>query len=596
MVIHYNSNPVYHLAGDYGYIDAIKKIPVVVSLIESENESSEFAHYVLPVNHNFESWGDAKNRTGFYSLEQPVIWPIFETRQKEAILLNWMNNEPEKFDFKVYHEYLMKNWEENIYPAINSRLNFNQFWLRALQEGVVIVPENSTGIPGSFNSSTYSNSGFKNETAGYTVVLREGYSTGDGSFANNGWMQELPHPVSKITWDNYAAVSNSTAKELGIQSNDLVDIQIKGRKLRIPVFIQPGAADKTFTIELGYGRTITGVVGLGVGFNANILLSKDGDISPWIYSDADVRKADGTYRLVTAQEHHAFDKDLTRDVVKNRDIVREGTIDGYRKNPGFIQGKAETNNPTLYPDYQYKGLKWGMAIDLNKCTGCSECVVACSSENNVPVVGKDQVEVGREMHWIRIDRYYSEDIDNPKVSVQPMICQQCDNAPCENVCPVAATNHSPDGLNQMVYNRCVGTRYCSNNCPYKVRRFNFFNFRDHFRNSYQEDKLLNMVYNPEVTVRSRGVMEKCSFCIQRIMDARSDAIHENRPLKGSDVKTACQEACATNAIKFGDINDKESEFHEYRNHQLGYYILDYLNTRPNVTYIAKLRNTYPEEV
>jgi molybdopterin-containing oxidoreductase family iron-sulfur binding subunit len=596
MVIHYDSNPVYHLAGDYGYIDAIKKIPVVVSLIESENESSEFAHYVLPVNHNFESWGDAENRTGFYSLEQPVIWPIFETRQKEAILLNWMNNEPEKFDFKVYHEYLMKNWEENIYPAINSRLNFNQFWLGALQEGVVIVPENSTGIPGSFNSSTYSNSGFKNETAGYTVVLREGYSTGDGSFANNGWMQELPHPVSKITWDNYAAVSNSTAKELGIQSNDLVDIQIKGRKLRIPVFIQPGAADKTFTIELGYGRTITGVVGLGVGFNANVLLSKDGDISPWIYSDADVRKADGTYKLITAQEHHAFDKDLTRDVVKNRDIVREGTIDGYRKNPGFIHGKAETNNPTLYHDYQYKGLKWGMAIDLNKCTGCSECVVACSSENNVPVVGKDQVEVGREMHWIRIDRYYSEDIDNPKVSVQPMICQQCDNAPCENVCPVAATNHSPDGLNQMVYNRCVGTRYCSNNCPYKVRRFNFFNFRDHFRNSYQEDKLLNMVYNPEVTVRSRGVMEKCSFCIQRIMDARSDAIHENRPLKGSDVKTACQEACATNAIKFGDINDKESEFHEYRNHQLGYYILDYLNTRPNVTYIAKLRNTYPEEV
>jgi MoCo/4Fe-4S cofactor protein with predicted Tat translocation signal len=595
MVIHYDTNPVYHLALDYRYTDALKKVPVVVSLTESENESSEYAHYVLPINHDFESWGDSKTRTGFYSLQQPVIWPIFDTRQKETILLNWINGDPGKYDFKVYHKYLMKNWEDNIYPTLNSRLNHKQFWFGALQDGLVMVPENAAS-QGSYDSSAYNSIGNnQKEPGGYTIILKESYAAGDGSFANNGWMQELPHPVSKITWDNYAAVSNSTAKELGVKSNDLIEIKIDNRTLKIPVFIQPGAADKTLTIELGYGRTKVGIIGLGVGFNANVLLSKDGGVSPWIYSNAEVKKADGTYKLVTAQEHHAFDKDLTRNAVEKRNIVREGTISEYIKNPGFIQAESENHNKSLYPAYEYPNVKWGMAIDLNKCLGCGECVIACNSENNIPMVGKDQVEKGREMQWMRIDRYYSETIDEPKVSAQPMLCQQCDHAPCENVCPVAATTHSPDGLNQMVYNRCVGTRYCSNNCPYKVRRFNFFNFRDHFRDAYQQNKLFDLIYNPEVTVRSRGVMEKCTFCIQRIMAARATAIRENRDVKGSDVKTACQEACSTNAIKFGDINNSREEFHKYRNHELGYYILDYVNTRPNVTYIAKLRNTHPEE-
>ncbi|HSD62177.1 MAG TPA: TAT-variant-translocated molybdopterin oxidoreductase, partial [Ignavibacteriaceae bacterium] len=570
IVIHYDSNPVYHFASDYGYESALKKVSVVISLTECENESSEYAHYVLPVNHNFESWGDAKNRTGFYSLQQPVIWPIFDSRQKEIILLNWINGEPEKYDFKIYHQYLMKNWEENIYPSMNSRFDFKRFWLGALEDGVVLTSD-TVGTKGKYNPSSFSSNGNnQNLSSGYTVILRESYATGDGSFANNGWMQELPHPVSKITWDNYAAISNSTATELGVTSNDLIDIQIAGRKLTIPVFIQPGSADKIVTIELGYGRTKVGVVGFGVGVNANVLLSKDGGISPWIYNNATIKKADGTYKLITAQEHHAFDKDLTKDAVEKRKIIREGTVSEYKKNPAFIQAESEMGNDSLYPSYKYTGLKWGMAIDLNKCLGCGECVVACNSENNVPVVGKDQVEKGREMHWLRVDRYYSGTIDQPKVSTQLVLCQHCDKAPCENVCPVAATMHSPDGLNQMVYNRCVGTRYCSNNCPYKVRRFNFFNFRDHFRDSYQEDKLFYMIYNPEVTVRSRGVMEKCTFCIQRIMDARASAIHDDRQLKGSDVKTACQEACGTNAIKFGDINDKEDEFFTYRNHQLGY--------------------------
>ena len=251
---------------------------------------------------------------------------------------------------------------------------------------------------------------------------------------------------------------------------------------------------------------------------------------------------------------------------------------------------------SVYDPHPYPGLKWGMSIDLNKCTGCGDCVVACNVENNIPVVGKDQVLKSREMQWLRIDRYYSGTPDDPSVSIQPMLCQHCDQAPCENVCPVVATNHSPDGLNQMVYNRCVGTRYCSNNCPYKVRRFNFFNFRDHFRDSYQESPILALMHNPEVTVRSRGVMEKCTFCVQRISEARADATHDNRTLKGADVTTACQDSCGTNAIQFGDINDKESEFYKYRNHELGYYVLEELNIHPNVTYIAKLRNIHPEEV
>ncbi len=291
---------------------------------------------------------------------------------------------------------------------------------------------------------------------------------------------------------------------------------------------------------------------------------------------------------------HSPDENLLGE----RHIIKEGTVKEYLKNPKFISEMHEEERvDEIYPKHPdwFTGVKWAMSIDLNKCTGCSDCVVACVAENNIPVVGKDQVAVGREMQWLRIDAYYSGSEDDPIVSTQPMLCQQCDNAPCENVCPVAATTHSKDGLNQMVYNRCVGTRYCSNNCPYKVRRFNFFNFRDHFRDGFQQKELLDLVYNPEVTVRSRGVMEKCTFCIQRIATERENAIRENRNIIGSNVHTACQDACNTNAINFGDMNDKNSEFYKYRNHELGYYVLENLNVRPNVTYLAKLRNTHSEE-
>ena len=324
-------------------------------------------------------------------------------------------------------------------------------------------------------------------------------------------------------------------------------------------------------------------------------MSQAGDFSSWIYKSSSVTKGNGSYKLASTMEHHLFDNELTRNVAQKRKIIQEGTVSEYKKNPNFLNAAKPWEEESFYNEHPYPGVKWGMVVDLNKCIGCGDCVVACNAENNVPIVGKDQVLVSREMQWLRVDRYYSGTIDEPIVSNQLMLCQQCDNAPCENVCPVAATTHSPDGLNQMIYNRCVGTRYCSNNCPYKVRRFNFFNFRDHFRSHYQQSQLLSLVYNPEVTVRSRGVMEKCTFCIQRIMDARSNAIHEHREFKGSDVKTACQESCNTNAIRFGDENDKNSDIYKYRRHELAYYVLEDVNTKPNVAYLAKLRNTETEE-
>jgi molybdopterin-containing oxidoreductase family iron-sulfur binding subunit len=595
-VIHLDSNPAYHFPDDLGYNNALNKVPNVISLVESGNESSELGNYILPINHPLEAWGDYKTRTGFYSMQQPVINPLYNTRQKEAVLLQWMDNS-KKFNQSIYHDYIMNNWQEEIYPTLNAELDFKRFWLGALHDGVVRSQDTPNKISG-FNNAAYNPNTNENlDGNSYCILLKESYATGDGKFANNGWLQELPHPVSKVTWDNYAAISLATSKELGVKTNDIIDINIDGRKLSIPVLVQPGAADKTVSIELGYGRTKIGVVGEGVGFDASVLMTKKGGLTPWIYSNVSVKKGNGTHKLVSAQEHHAFDVGESRDPVKNRGILIEGTVDEYRRNHNFVQEDREEvkKQKSIFPVREFTGVKWAMAVDLNKCIGCGECVIACNAENNIPIVGKDQVAVGREMQWLRIDTYYAGTPEDPQVNRQLMLCQQCDMAPCESVCPVLATTHSPDGLNQMIYNRCVGTRYCSNNCPYKVRRFNFFNFRDHFRDQYQESESFDLVYNPEVTVRSRGVMEKCTFCVQRIMNARSNAIKENREIKGSDVTTACQDACNARAIHFGDMNDKESEFYKYRNHELGYYCLEELNTRPNVTYLAKLRNTHKEE-
>ncbi len=591
-IIHFDSNPVYNLASDFKYSSALKKVETIITLTESETETSELSHYVLPINNQLESWGDAYVRTGVYSLQQPVISPIFDTRQKEAILLTWIN-ENAAFSHDLYHSFLINSFNEQVYFNKNPFADARSFWLSALHDGVVTVDEPIKQHKKINASSLLNHNDFKN--SGYTLHLTNSYYVRDGRFANNGWLQELPHPITKIAWDNYAAISPSTAKKIGVENNDLVEVNLNGKLLTLPAFVQPGMSDNTINIELGYGRSNCGNVGKNVGFNSINLISKNSSLSPYIYINADLKKSSGTHILATTQEHHSLDDTFVKDFHRIRNIIKEGTLQKYKNDPKFLHhDKHEVFSITN--EHKYDGMKWAMAIDLNKCTNCSVCVSACNVENNIPVVGKSQVERGREMQWIRIDRYYSGSPEEPIVSNQPMLCQHCDNAPCENVCPVNATNHSPDGLNQMAYNRCVGTRYCANNCPYKVRRFNFFNFRDEFKDSYYDNELTALVNNPEVTVRSRGIMEKCTFCVQRIMEARSDAIRDGRELKGSDVVTACQQACPSNAIVFGNANDPDSPVAKLREHNLSYHVLEELNVKPNVTYIAKLRNTHSEEI
>ncbi|MEW6062000.1 MAG: TAT-variant-translocated molybdopterin oxidoreductase [Bacteroidota bacterium] len=587
VVVHFDTNPVYHLVPDYGYNEALKNVETVVTLAEVNNESAAMSHYVLPINHAFESWGDHKTRTGIISLQQPVIAPLYNTRQKESILLTWVNGSPDGYKETQYHEYLMNRWEKEVYPALKLKVDFKTFWYSALHDGVV-----------TFSEPTQRIAGFRNEainvvsevapTNGVVLYLHDNYFVGDGRFSNNGWLQEMPHPASKIAWDNYAALSVATAKELGAEEGTMIDVSVGERSMKLPVHIQPGLADKVIAVMLGYGRTVCGSVGTGVGFNANVLRSKSSSLSQWIYTDVKVSATSERYTLASTQEHHSLDDTFLKEIHKKRGVIHEGTVVQYLEDPKFIE--KEHHDLTIVPKIKYEGVKWAMAIDLNKCTGCGVCTLSCNVENNIPVVGKEQVRKGREMTWIRIDRYFSGSSDSPMVSNQPMLCQHCDNAPCENVCPVVATTHSPDGLNQMAYNRCVGTKYCSNNCPYKVRRFNFFDFRDDFNDGYQYQQPLNMLHNPEVTVRSRGVMEKCTFCIQRIMDARQHAIEDGVEFTGAGVTTACQEACPAEAIVFGNVNDKNSTIYKYRHHEIGYRVLEELNVAPNVTYVAKLRN------
>jgi len=595
VVIHFDSNPVYNLPADLNYAAALQNVDEVITLTEVESESSAMSNHALPIHNSYEAWGDAKTRTGFYALQQPVIAPLFSTRQKESILLTWIYGDSNSYKETIYHEYLMSNWKRNIYPDLNSKIAFEPLWYSALHDGIARSNDVSNGIE-DFNYTVTAELKYdeaKSDTI--TVQIKESYSLRDGRFANNGWLQESPHPVSKVTWDNYAAISTTTAKQLSVKNDDVIEINVNDRTLAIPVFVQPGHADNSITIETGYGRIKSGSVADGAGFNANAIFCSSSVLTPWLYEGATVKKLSGSYKLVVAQTIYDFTEEDKKNLPEKRGIIREGTVEQYLKEPNFLGPKEDEILASVNPPVPYDGVKWGMSIDLNKCLGCSECFTACNVENNIPVVGKEQVDNGREMHWLRIDRYYSGTAEDPKVSTQPMLCQHCDQAPCENVCPVAATTHSTDGLNQMVYNRCVGTRYCSNNCPYKIRRFNFFNFRDSFKDSYQESPVFALLHNPEVTVRSRGVMEKCTFCIQRIAEARSDATRDGREIKGSDVRTACQEACITNAINFGDINDSNGEFYKYRNHELGYYVLEELNVIPNVTYLAKLRNTHSEE-
>ncbi len=612
IIIGTDVNPSYTYPVANAFNEGLKKTKLSVSLADRMNETAENVQFVAPQHHFLESWKDAMPKEGYYSLTQPTITPIFQTRGFQESLSAWIGAPMDE------HEYLRNYWRTNVFPKFGSG-NFEEFWAKSLHDGFIGTP-NGTPTGGSFSlniaeaAGRASSGGNENDME---VVLYEKVAIRDGKEANNPWLQELPDPISKVSWDNYACVSPKWADEKGLNDEDVIDISANGFTVSLPVLRQPGQRYNTVGIAYGYGRKISESAGKVLatvgGGNAYPFATISGDTIIYGGQKVEVSGKKGTYPLALTQTHHH---------IEGRDLVRETTISAYTKgNTGdpHPDAKHGAHLISMWKDYRYPGHHWGMAIDLSACTGCNACVVSCNAENNVPVVGKDEVRRRREMHWLRIDRYYAIadttgeyhngyrkidalaeekdssktgiDYENIKVVFQPMLCQHCNNAPCETVCPVAATTHSSEGINQMAYNRCVGTRYCANNCPYKVRRFNWFNYamNDEF-NYNMNNNLGRMVLNPDVTVRMRGVMEKCTFCVQRVQMGKLDAKKEQRQLRDGDIKTACQQTCPANAIVFGDMNDPESAVSKLMGNKRTYNILTELNTRPNVSYMSVVRS------
>jgi molybdopterin-containing oxidoreductase family iron-sulfur binding subunit len=545
-----------------------------------EDETAELCHWHIPEAHFLEAWGDARAYDGTISIIQPLIAPLYDGKSAHEILAVLAGQEETSG-----HDVVRGYWQRQKPGA-----DFEQFWQTSLNSGVIadsaLAPRPVKRNPA---LSTATANGAAMNGGGIEIVLRPDPSIGDGSFANNGWLQELPKPITKLTWDNAALVSPASSRKLGVTNGDVVKLKSYGQSVEAPIWITPGHADDSLTLHLGYGRRRAGHVGTGKGFNAYSLSTS---ANPWIGS-ATVEKTGKTYQLVTTQHHHIMGKEGEEREEESvaalqRKLVRGATLEEFRKDPDMIREEGEEDGPSIYPAYPYNGNSWGMSIDLNSCIGCNACVVACQSENNIAVVGKDQVSRGREMHWIRVDAYFQGGMAKPDIYNLPVPCMHCENAPCEYVCPVGATVHSPEGLNEMIYNRCVGTRYCSNNCPYKVRRFNFELFSDWTTPS------LEPLRNPDVTVRSRGVMEKCTYCIQRINKVKIAAEKENRELKDGEILTACQQTCPAQAIVFGNINDRDSRVAKTKAQSRNYGLLTDLNTRPRTTYLAKLWNPNPE--
>lgn len=572
----WNANPVYDHPKGKEFAEAIKKTDLCVSFSERPDETTALCHFVLPESNFLESWNDLEPKAGIYSLSQPVIAPIFNSRQPQATLLKWIGAE------NNYRDYLKNFWKENQFPKQKNTTDFRQFWNTALQNGVFETVQESKLVY-SPEGLSQAASLIKPSVAGLEVAIYESVGIGNGKFANNPWLQELPDPVAKISWDNFAAVPVIYAAENGLKNEDV--ILVNG--LELPVFVQPGQAKDTISVALGYGRKIAGKVGDNTGSNLYPFVGIENGTRQYFLTSAKIKKVPGKiFELAISQTHNSME---------GRPIVRETTLDEYIKNPvsgNEMKAENESKSVTLYEAPVYNGHHWGMAVDLNSCTGCGNCAIACQAENNIQVIGKEQVRNRRIMHWIRIDRYYSENPENPKVSFQPVMCQHCGNAPCENVCPVAATPHSEEGLNQMAYNRCVGTKYCVNNCPYKVRRFNWFQYvkNDKFDFASNSD-LGRMVLNPDVTVRSRGVVEKCSMCVQRIQEKKQLAKLEGRAIADGEIKTACSQSCPGNAIVFGDLEDPESRISKLFKDQRNYHLLEELHTLPSVAYLTKVRNT-----
>ena len=577
-------NPVYNAPADFHFGQNLLRVRLRVHLGLYDNETSHLCHWHINAAHYLESWGDIRAYDGTASIIQPLIAPLYDGKSPSEILAILLGQPG-----RTTHDLVRNYWQRQ-----NLAKDFEPFWERALHDGIIAgttFPPKPVALRKDFESAVSST---RAGASGGTleVVFRPDPAIWDGRFANNGWLQELPKPLTKLTWDNVAMVSLNTAQRLGVTSEDVVKLRYRAREVQAPIWVTPGHADDWVTVFLGYGRERAGRVGTGLGFNAYSIRPAD---TPWMGSGLEVEKTGGRYPLAATQHHHIISRGDRREeeesvAAERRELVRVGTLEEFRKNPAFAKNPPEetTEAPSLYPPYKSDGYAWGMAIDLNSCTGCNACVVACKSENNIPVVGKQEVANGREMDWIRVDTYFRGGLENPETYQQVVLCMQCENAPCELVCPVGATVHSPEGINEMIYNRCVGTRYCSNNCPYKVRRFNFHLYAD-----WTTPSLMGL-RNPNVTVRSRGVMEKCTYCIQRINARKIEAEEQEREIRDGEIQTACQQTCPTQAIVFGNIHDPNSRVSKLKAQERNYSILADLNTRPRTTYLARLRNPNPE--
>ena len=567
-------NPAYDAPADIDFADALKNtnIPFRVHLGLYQDETAELCQWHISETHYLEAWGDVRAYDGRVTIQQPLIAPLYNSKSAYE-LMALLAGQAEA----TGHEIVQGYWKIQ-YPGAD----FDRFWRKSLHdgwvEGTTFPPKQVAATMGNLPAAA---------SAGQDIEInfRRDPSIYDGRFSNNGWLQELPKPMTKVTWDNPVLIAPKMAERLGLQTEDTIRLELNGKAVTGPVWIQAGHPDNAVTVYLGYGRRRAGRVGTGAGFDFYRLRYS---ATPWFTTGLKIEKAGGTYLLASTQGYQTME---TQDG-DTRPLVRAATLEEYRKEPDSFNEDQPAPNFSLYPgyaeQYQKEPYEWGMAIDLNACVGCNNCIIACQSENNIPVVGKEQCNRGRHMHWLRVDVYYQGDRDNPKAYFEPVPCMQCENAPCELVCPVGATVHSTEGLNDMVYNRCVGTRYCSNNCPYKVRRFNFLLFQDWVTPQFK------MMRNPDVTVRSRGVMEKCTYCIQRISEHRIDAERENRKIQDLELQTACQQSCPANAIIFGNKNDSNSKVAKLKAKSRNYGLLQDLNTRPRTTYLAEIRNPNPE--
>lgn len=571
-------NPAFTAPANLKFADAAKKAKTVVALGADRDETALIVNWHLPLASYLEAWGDARSVDGTASIQQPLILPINKGRSVLEIAAQIAGSKDRK-GYDIVKNYWTAQW-----PAAEREAKFR----KALHDGVIAGSQYAE-VKSGFDPKRVTLPAAAAKSTQTEVVFVPSWTLYDGRYANNAWMQEMPDPMTKLVWDNAALLSPGTAKKLNIVDGHILNLTVGGSTLEIAAMVQPGHADDSITIPCGYGRKEVGHVGKGTGFNA-FAVRLTGGLG---FGAVSISNTSKEYKLVTTQEFHSMEEPkLSSLKTAKRPIVREADVEEYRKEPEFAKEMVEAPDDSIYGWWDYsKGNQWGMAVDLNACIGCNACLVACQSENNIPVVGKTQVSNGREMHWIRLDRYYTGDAEDPQAVMQPLPCQQCENAPCESVCPVAATTHSPEGLNDMAYNRCVGTRYCANNCPYKVRRFNFLNYHKEFFD------VQKMASNPDVTVRMRGIMEKCTYCVQRIQETKIKAkLEGHRDIKDGEIVTACQQTCPADAIVFGNINDPESQVSKLKKQPRNYALLAEVNTRPRTTYLAKLRNPNPELV